>query len=743
MQRRNLVLLVLILLVASRASASEPPRLPARQAELEPFDLTYLPAANGTPSQIVSQPGENRWSIPVVIALRPAAILAQPYAQKHAGLINDMLKPAGFFLGLGPFGPGVENVESIIVRGSVWCVSKKTEAEAENRGSAGIGGDVAVVRAVKPFDWFAAVRRCWPNSITREYRGAVYLACVAQRPPAAPPPNRKDTGRVFYCPDDRTLVFDTEDAIRAVIDRVKSGKPALSPPGWEKVERCTIAIAFDNHDKKWLHSLTWPGPPYVPLSTNGLLSAADDITLGVDIGSSTCFRLISYSWNQFQAREARRGRAEALLRLGYILMGSPAEPPRTTDEAVWMLLADLMEAGKVTASPLGFDYVGEVPDDLLYYVMKRLETSITSTSLLIRGWELAKDHKYDEAIAVLSEAIRINSKNDAAFVSRGHARYSKGLVDEAISDFTEALRLNPRNAYARLTRGQLFALKREYDKAAADLNEVLRLEPRNANALIARGAMWLSMGDSDKAWTDFNEEIRLDAANGTAYARRGWVSQARGDNDQAIADYTEAIRLGDTSWEVRMNRGILYGGKGEYRNALADFDEAIRLNPALADGYRFRGFSRRQIGDVEGAIGDYTEAIRLGPKNSGVFNYRGYARMMKGDYVKALDDFDEALRLKPDSSRPLLNRAVIRSTCPDSKLRDGAKAVADAKAACDQYPVLNAFCLATLAAAYAEDGQFDKAVEYQKQALQQKDTEDNRRRLKLFEDGWPYHQLKP
>jgi tetratricopeptide (TPR) repeat protein len=116
---------------------------------------------------------------------------------------------------------------------------------------------------------------------------------------------------------------------------------------------------------------------------------------------------------------------------------------------------------------------------------------------------------------------------------------------------------------------------------------------------------------------------------------------------------------------------------------------------------------------------------------------------MKGDYKNALEDYDESLRLDPRSKLTLLRRSVIRASCWDARYRDGAKAVSDAIAAMKLSSQMDAFALATLAAAHAENGHFDNAIEYQKQALKLSGTEEYRKRLKLFEDGWPYHEPNP
>jgi tetratricopeptide (TPR) repeat protein len=89
--------------------------------------------------------------------------------------------------------------------------------------------------------------------------------------------------------------------------------------------------------------------------------------------------------------------------------------------------------------------------------------------------------------------------------------------------------------------------------------------------------------------------------------------------------------------------------------------------------------------------------------------------------------------------------ARVLATCPDAELRDGPAAVRLAERAAAQTGFQHPAILATLAAAYAEAGTFDKAVDAAKRALRL--AQDSAQRdlaqalsaqLALYEAGQPY-----
>lgn len=84
-------------------------------------------------------------------------------------------------------------------------------------------------------------------------------------------------------------------------------------------------------------------------------------------------------------------------------------------------------------------------------------------------------------------------------------------------------------------------------------------------------------------------------------------------------------------------------------------------------------------------------------------------------YAQAISDCSKAIEIDPEYAPAYRRKALILATCIDAKYRDGIKAVELAKKVVELFP--SPISLPTLAAAYAEAGEFHKAVVTQEKAI--------------------------
>jgi tetratricopeptide (TPR) repeat protein len=337
-----------------------------------------------------------------------------------------------------------------------------------------------------------------------------------------------------------------------------------------------------------------------------------------------------------------------------------------------------------------------------------------------------------------------NSPNDPdPLLRRAIALDLLGKLDLALKDFGEVIQLAPNDTTAYYLRGGIWARRQQFDKAVADFSEAIRIDPKDPRGYLVRGMTYNAQKQHDKAVADFTEVINRDPRNHLAYAYRGWTRGIKGELDSAVADYNEAIRIDPNFAQAYLGRGTIWERKKADDKAFADYSEVLRLDPGNAWAHTFRGSIWVRKQDFDKAITDFSVAIQLDPDSSTPFFLRGAAWERKQDYNQAIADYAEAMRLDPKNPGAFNNLAWMFATCPDARFRDGKRAVELARTACELTNWKELNDVDTLAAAYAEAGDFKEAVRYQEMVLRDPRYTNQKGfqfRLELYRQGRPYRK---
>ena len=279
------------------------------------------------------------------------------------------------------------------------------------------------------------------------------------------------------------------------------------------------------------------------------------------------------------------------------------------------------------------------------------------------------------------------------------------------------------------------------DDAPVFFSRLIQDNAEDHDSYNRRARCWVLKGELDLAIKDFTESLRI-SPHAAMYNNRAIVWAAKKNYDKAIEDYSQAIHLQPQFAPPYCNRGSMWLSKKEYDKAIEDCSTAISLDPQFALAYRLRGNTWKAQKEYDRAIDDYTRVLELDPISATTYQDRGQAWVGKKEYGKASDDYNRGLKLSPTLPALCNATAWLLATCPDKKIRDGKRAVHLAKQALGKQKT-NANYIDTLAAAYAEIGDFDEAVRWQQKTLGDahfKKDAAAQRRLELYRKMQPYRE---
>ena len=239
---------------------------------------------------------------------------------------------------------------------------------------------------------------------------------------------------------------------------------------------------------------------------------------------------------------------------------------------------------------------------------------------------------------------------------------------------------------------------------------------------MVRAGVYFEMKETDKALEDIEQAIKLQPHAGPAAfdeSRDSGSDQSRRSGDCAVSK--SCCRLAPNNEQILNRLGTFYLIANRPRKSIETASQILK--------------------------GD--------PDNYGALRFRADAYLNIGKHAEAIADFDKAYTLKEDDESLLNNFAWVLATSPDDKVRDGARALKLATKAAESSGYETPHILSTLAAAYAETGDFEnaakwsqKAVELSQKIVDEAKPEDDKAKLQADRDQLKkeldsYHERKP
>jgi tetratricopeptide (TPR) repeat protein len=142
-----------------------------------------------------------------------------------------------------------------------------------------------------------------------------------------------------------------------------------------------------------------------------------------------------------------------------------------------------------------------------------------------------------------------------------------------------------------------------------------------------------------------------------------------------MADYKQATKVDTKHAAAWYNLGNMLFSQGKFADAIHCWDQTLVVQPSLFRAYNNRAAAHVQLRNYGAAVADYEKTLELNPA-----------------FAKAYDNF-----------------AWLLATAEDSAFRNPTRAVQYARRACELTDNKDWSHLSTLAASYAESGDFASA----------------------------------
>jgi tetratricopeptide (TPR) repeat protein len=208
-------------------------------------------------------------------------------------------------------------------------------------------------------------------------------------------------------------------------------------------------------------------------------------------------------------------------------------------------------------------------------------------------------------------------------VRQGDDLAKQNKYDSAIAKYQRALRMDPHSSDVRRKLIDMCKSKSSYRDAIAEYINWAEVCKRD--------------GNYDEAIEIFQECLNLEKREGTAKKSSFFVRTPTADLGQ-VRDALEEYGA-----EIHWKLGLVYLAKGNLSDAEAEFKKSIEMNPANpAEIHKHLGLIYTELEKNSEAIGEYQEVLRLTPDDASVYEQLGDICYKQHKDTNAIQWFSQA-----------------------------------------------------------------------------------------------------
>jgi tetratricopeptide (TPR) repeat protein len=381
--------------------------------------------------------------------------------------------------------------------------------------------------------------------------------------------------------------------------------------------------------------------------------------------------------------------------------------------------------------------------------------------LVLAMW-YTRMNRIEDSIGAYQEAIKINPNNAITYSLLGISYQAFGRHNEAIDAFRKSIELEPNNHFysARdLDLARSLTAIGQYQESMPYYKQYINYDPDSELAWSGLGSCYYNLQNYEEAIRCYEKALQLKPDMVAVNIDLLKIYEKLHGYEKIIPHVAQIIKIKPKE----ILPGICLNAWGYKISDYADVLENYLQKNATESNY-VRGFFKYGLAESWSVLGQqkkaneaYTEAKniyqQLRKTNSDEI-YDAYILWGLGSsyyglkqYGDAIITYDEAIKRDPNFVATYAKKSFLYATCPNDSFRNGEKAVKLATKACELTNYESDACIAVLAAAYAESGDFEKAVEYQKKAIELADDsaddsakKEYEKRLEAYKANRPWRE---
>ncbi len=348
----------------------------------------------------------------------------------------------------------------------------------------------------------------------------------------------------------------------------------------------------------------------------------------------------------------------------------------------------------------------------------------TARSELDRGRAL-------EARKYFEQALELDPASAAALVGLGEIATDVRDFDQAVDHYEKALELQPDATSIHYPLAMAYRQLRKVDKARLHLSKrgegaVKFSDPLLKDLERVKTGRWyqrqqansfFDAGRYEEAAQIFRQMVDKDPTDAVVLMDLGAALAQLGQIEEALKQFNEALQYSDSKSRIHFHMATSFTQMGWEKQAIEHYRSAIETDPTFREAHfqLANVLMRQEL--FEEAIPHYQRVVDLDPGNAFAHFMGAMTLIRTRRWKEARMGLEKGLAALPDDTDLGHALARLMAACPEAAIRDGRKALILLQKVLEQGKSAEFEHIETLAMAYAEIGEFGRAVQVQRMMI--------------------------
>lgn len=246
-----------------------------------------------------------------------------------------------------------------------------------------------------------------------------------------------------------------------------------------------------------------------------------------------------------------------------------------------------------------------------------LTKSIQLDSSRFEVWHMLADAQLDglrsrEALNTMIFAASRFPDRMGTLLKLSEFQFIVQRYDDALATLDRAAKLDINEGEVFFMIGQVYAEKGDTIRAINAYQRATELNPKILDAWLSLGILHEARGNK-VAERYFNTAVAIDRENAVPYRMRADYFARQDRLNEAVVGYDEAIQRDPKLADAFYNSGLVLLDMDSIDRAAAQFERATAIRPAYVEAHYYRGVTAELQGKFEDARKFYQQALNMSP----------------------------------------------------------------------------------------------------------------------------------